>query len=240
MKTFYSCLFILTFFISCDGDSEITSPINANRAIFNRNATELPGNIENPYDEAGWVHNELFESYYASGNKPTTIVGIVENVEALADANPNFRAIKTTTYHPVSVARIQYILDHKNTCVTDVVSNSSLTAVAKSSLTAFINSLMVTFQTESNCDALYNYVATYEKSIVNNPAFTLRDKQIILTTTSVARHTVYLARKKPKKNTDPDWTVLIGHVVAAADGAENGMAESITMGLATGDRKSVV
>ena len=234
MKTFYSCLFILTFFISCDSDSEITTLSNANRAISNRNATELPGNIENPYDEAGWVHNELFESYYASGTKPTTVVGIVENVEALADANPNFRAIKTTTYHPVSAARIQYILDHKSTCVTDVVSNSSLTAGAKLSLTAFINSLMVTFQTESNCDVLYNYVATYEKGIISNTAFTSRDKQIILITTSVARHTAYLAKKKPKKNTDPDWTVLIGHVVAAVDGAENGMAESITMGLATG------
>ena len=118
--------------------------------------------------------------------------------------------------------------------MTDVVFNTSLTSGAKSSLIAFINSLMVTFQTESNCDVLYNYVVTYEKSIVNNPALTSRDKQIILITTSVARHTAYLAKKRPKKNTDPDWTVLIGHVAAAVDGAENGMAESITMGLATG------
>lgn len=234
MKTFYLCLFILTFFISCTSDSKITSQGHADKAISNRNATELPGNIENPYDEVGWVHNELFESYYASGSAPTTVAGIVAKVEALADANSNFRAIKTITYRSVSAERIQYILDHKATCVTDVISNSSLTADAKLSLTAFINSFLVTFQTESNCDVLYNYVATYEKGIVNNPTLTLRDKQIILITTSITRHTAYLAKKKPKKNTDPDWTVLIGHIVAAVDGAEYGLAESAIEGLVAG------
>ena len=48
----------MTFFISCDSDSEITTLSHANRAIFNRNATELPGNIENPYDErVGFIMN---------------------------------------------------------------------------------------------------------------------------------------------------------------------------------------
>lgn len=234
MKTFYSCLFILTFFISCDSDSEIASQRTVNSVITSRIATELPGNIDNPYDEAGWVHNEIFESYYASGIKPTTISGIVERVEVLADANVNFKAIKTATYHNVSATRVQYILDRKSTCVTDVISNSSLTQGAKSSLTTFINSLVTTFATESNCDVLYNYVVAYEKNIISDSSLTGKDKQIILITTSVARHSAYLAKKRPKKNTDPDWTILVGNVIAATDGAEYGMAEAITEGLVAG------
>ena len=142
MKTFYSCLFILTFIISCDSDSEIASQRTVNPIITSRIVSELPGNIDNPYDEAGWVHNEIFESYYASGIKPTTISGIVDRVETLADANVNFKAIKTATYHNVSAARVQYILDNKSSCVKDVISNSSLTTGAKFSLTTFINSLV--------------------------------------------------------------------------------------------------
>jgi len=234
MKTFYSCLFILTFFISCDSDSKSESKNTSDSAIANRIMTELPGNIDNPYDEVGWVHNELFESFYVSLSKPTTISGIVDRVETLANANANFKAIKTTNYHAVSVARVQYILDRKSTCVTDVISNSSLTLVAKLSLSTFINSLVATFETESNCDVLYNYVVAYEKNIINNSSLTGRDKQIILITTSVARHSAYLAKKRPKKNTDPDWTVLVGNVIAAADGAEYGMAEGVTEGLVTG------
>ena len=234
MKTFYSCLFILTFIISCDSDSEIASQRTVNSITTNRIVSELPGNIDNPYDEAGWVHNEIFESYYASGIKPTTISGIVDRVEILADANVNFKAIKTATYHNVSAARVQYILDNKSSCVKDVISNSSLTTGAKFSLTTFINSLVATFETESNCDVLYNYVAAYEKNIINDASFTARDKQIMLITTSVARHTAYLAKKRPKKNTDPDWTVLILHLAAVLDGADKGMAEGITEGLVVG------
>lgn len=50
----------------------------------------------------------------------------------------------------------------------------------------------------------------------------------------MARHSAYMARKKPKKNTDPDWTILVVNIVAAADGAENGMAKSVTEGLVGG------
>jgi hypothetical protein len=234
MKTFYSCLFILTFFISCDSDSKSESKNTSDSAIANRIMTELPGNIDNPYDEVGWVHNEIFESYYASGINPTTISGIVDRVEALADANGNFKVIKTTTYQPVSVTRVQYILDRKSSCVTDVISNSSLTLNAKLSLSTFINALVATFETESNCDVLYNYVVAYEKSVISNSIFTVKDKQIMLITTSVARHSVYLAKKRPKKNTDPDWTVLILHLASVLDGAEKGMAEGVTEGLVTG------
>ena len=233
MKTLYSCLFILTFFISCNNDATIATPNVVNSRITSRIATELPGNAANPYDEAGWIHNELFETYYESLTKPTT-VGVISRVEALADSNSNFKGIKTASYHPVSAERIQYLLDHKTTCVSEVIANSTLSNSAKLSLSNFMVSLDEKFAIETSCDLLYNYVAAYEKTVVNNATFTSKDKQLILTTTSIARHTVYLARKKPKKNTNPDWTILILHIAAAEDGAEYGLAESITEGLVAG------
>ena len=226
-------MIILTFFTSCTTDSD-TAQQDAITTVTNRTVNLLPGNNTNPYDEAGWLHNELFESYYASGNLPTSISGIANRVEAIADANAGFSAIKTSTYHVVSTERVQYILDHKNTCINDVISASSLTAKAKLSLGTFINSLVVVFDTETNCDVLYKFVADYESGIINDSLLTARDKQIMLITTSIARHSAYLAKKKPKKNTDPDWTVLVGNVVAATDGAEYGMAESVTEALVAG------
>jgi len=230
MKKLYSCLLILTFFISCDNAPETTKNPN----LSNRIASEVPGNAANPYDEAGWVHNALFESYYEMGSKPTTVSGIINKVQALADANSDFTGIKTSSYQPVSVVRVQYLLDHKNTCITDVISASSLTTKAKLSLSTFITSLIVVFDTETNCDVLYKFVADYEKEILNDSLLTAKDKQIMLITTSVARHTTYLAKKKPKKNTDPDWTILIGHVIAASEGAEDGSAKAVMMALVTG------
>lgn len=233
MKTLYSCLIILTFFTSCTTDSNSVQQ-GTIKTIANRTANVLPGNSNNPYDEAGWLHNELFESYYESGNKPTTLSGIISKVEALADANADFRALKTSAYQPVSVTRVQYLLDHKNTCAAEVISASSMTSRAKLSFSSFINSLVVVFDTETNCDVLYQFVVDYEKEILNDSLLTAKDKQIILTTTSVARHSAYLAKKKPKKNTDPDWTILIVNVIGAADGAAYGTAESLVEGLVGG------
>lgn len=233
MKNLYSCLIILTFFASCNNDTDIVPQGETNNA--NRTTNELlPINNYNPYDEAGQLHDELFETYYASENLPSSISEIANRVETIANNNIRFNGIKSSTYHAVSSERVQYILDHQSTCVTDVISASSMTAKAKLSLSTFINSLIVVFDTETNCDVLYQFVADYETIIINDSLLTSKDKQIMLTTTSIARHSAYLAKKKPKKNTDPDWTVLVTNVIAATDGAAYGMAESVTEALVTG------
>lgn len=109
-----------------------------------------------------------------------------------------------------------------------------MSAAAKSSLTDFVNSFIVLFDNEYNCEVLYQAVVDYETIVLKDSLLTAKDKRIILTTTSIARHSAYLARKKPKKNTDPDWTILVVNIVAAADGAEYGLAESVTEGLVAG------
>jgi len=234
MKTIYTCVFILTFFISCDTASDLSLEQTTNKEQFHRIASELPRNAANPYDTAGWIHNALFESYYENTSNPKNLSAIISRVEALANTNANFISIKTSSYHPVSVERVQYLLDHSKTCVGDVISNSTLSAGAQLSFTTFINSLLTTFNGESTSDDLYQFVSEYEKGILNTTLLTARDKQIILITTSIARHSTYLAKKKPKKNTDPDWIIFVGNVIAAADGAEYGSAEAIVMGLVTG------
>lgn len=234
MKKIYSCLLILTFFTSCTDESNTQQEVDTN-AIANRAINEiLPLNNDNPYDAVGQLHDELFETYYASGNLPSEINGIISRVESVANSNSTFTAMKDTNYQIVAQQRVQYILEHKNTCVADVISNSSMTVAAKLSLTDFINSFVVLFPTEFNGDVLSDFVIKYENAVLVNPALTTNDKRIMLTTTSIARHSAYMARKKPKKNTDPDWLVLVGNIIAATEGAEEGSAKAVSMSLATG------
>lgn len=234
MKSIYLCLLILTIFSSCDSTSDSPSESTTNSQLSSRIANELPGFSANPYDEAGWIHNEIFESYYEIGGKPTTVAGIINRVQALADSNADFIRIKSNPYRAVSPERINYILEHKPTCVAEIISSSSLTTNGKLSLSNFINSFLITFDKEASCDVLYSVVTHYEKAVLENSLLTNSDKQLILTTTSIIRHTSYLAKKKPKKNTDPDWTILIVHIAATLEGVEYGMAESITGGLVAG------
>jgi hypothetical protein len=234
MKTIYSRLFILTFFTSCVEDTSSSAPMTSNRELFNTTTTVLPGNTLNPYDEAGWIHNALFETYYESSNKPTTVPVIISRVETIAASNPNFTILKTVDYHPVAAVRMQYLMDHKTTFLSEVIASSTLSSGAKLSLSSFMTSFQDKFAVEPSCDSLYKYVVAYEKTVLDNTTFNLRDKQLMLTTTSIARHTGYLAKKKPKKNTDPDWNILVLHLAATLDGAEYGTAESVSEGLVAG------
>ena len=234
MKTIYSCLLILTFFTSCTDDSNTLQGVKTS-AIANRATNEvLPLNNANPYDTAGQLHDELFETYYASGSLPNDIYGITNKVESIANSNSTFTTMKGANYQAVTPQNVAYILEHKNTCVADIISNSSMTAAAKLSLTDFINSLIVLFPSESSGDVLSDFVIKYENTIIANPLLTTNDKRIMLITTSIARHSTYMARKKPKKNTDPDWIIFVGNVIAATEGAEEGTTKAVTMALVTG------
>lgn len=234
MKKIYSCLLILTFFTSCTDDSSTHQEVDTN-TIASRTINEVfPLNSDNPYDAVGQLHDDLFETYYASENLPGDISGIINRVESIANSNNVFAAMKDANYQAVSQQRVQYITEHATTCVADVISNSSMTTAAKLSLTDFINSLIVLFPTELNGDVLSDFVIKYENAVIANPVFTANDKRIMLITASIARHSTYMARKKPKKNTDPDWIIFVGNIIAATEGAEDGSAKAVTMALVTG------
>lgn len=240
MKNIHSCTLIIAFFIilstgvvSCSSDIETTNSENLTTFSAKR-IISLPENEVNPYDEAGLLYNELFDTYYTNGNLGSTVSQIATQVQTIADANASFNSIKEFPYHSVSSTRVQYLLEHPTTCVNDVISASSMSTVGKSSLANFVNFFIVFLGTESDCDVIYQKVVAYESAVLLNSLLTETDKRIILTTTSITRHSAYRARKKPKKNTDPDWDIFIGNIIASTEGAEYGSAEAATMALVTG------
>lgn len=222
-----------TGFVSCSSDSE-NATFDKGNTMSSRLLTTSFKNDANPYDEVGSVYDELFDSYYTAGKLGGTVPQIITKVEAIADANANFNSLRGTVYRNVSNTRINYLLEHSTTCVNDVISSSSMSTAGKSSLTSFINFFTTYIVTEGDCEVIYQKVVNYENEVINNPLLTSNDKCIILTTTSVARYSVCRAKKKPKKNTDPDWTIFIGNIIASTEGAEYGSAEAVSMALVTG------
>lgn len=240
MKNIHSCTLIIAFFVmmstglvSCSSDNDTTNSENTNSNSA-KLITTLPGNDANPYDEVGWLYNELFDTYYTNANLGGSVTQIITKVQTIADASANFNSIKGSPYHNVSNTRVLYLLEHPTTCVNDVISASSMSTTGKSSLTNFINSFIIFLENENDCDVIYDKVVSYENGVLLNAALTETDKRIILTTTSITRHSAFRARKKPKKNTDPDWDIFIGNIIASTEGAEYGSAEAATMSLVTG------
>ena len=230
MKKVYSCLFIFIFLISCNTEPLSSPDTNGSSS---KESEVVPYNSNNPYESAGRLHDELFETYYEDQGLPTSITAICSRVETIAGENALFISLKDA-YQPITPAKVEYIVQHRETCTAGIIEGSSLSSAAKVSLLAFVNAMVQQFDTGYTGEQLYAYAAAYESSILSSTSLTSNDKRIILITASIARHSAFLARKKPKKNTDPDWTILVGNIIAGTEGAEEGCAKAVTMALATG------
>lgn len=240
MKNIHQYLVLFAFLsfgifglLSCDSDTA-TIQVEDKTNFSLKNSDVLPGNINNPYDEAGWLHTELSKAYYEALPSDSSVSEVVAAVEKLASSNSSFNAVMSPDYHPVSISEVEHLLDHPTTCLADAITASSMTVPAQLSLLSFVNSYLLLSANEDNADVLYETIVAYESLVLKALLFTETDRRILLTTTSIARYSTYEAKKKPKKNTDPDWTIFVGNITAALEGAEYGTAEAVMKGLVTG------
>ncbi len=238
MKFFYLCLSILPFFISCSDATPLnrldTSVSNSESVSFARGTdTVLPFNKNNPYDAAGRIQNELLEAYFSSDTLSSSVAAIATKVDSLAKLNKNFVSLGST-YKFTSLDRVNYIISHADSCSTTIIVNSLDTFSAKKSLLDFTDSLVSLCEREDDYAFIYDSIVGYEASVLKNDLFSDSDKRVLLTTTSIARHSVYLRKKKPKKSKDPEWDDLVTNIAAASDGATVGMQESVLRSVIVG------
>lgn len=233
MKNIYSCLLILTFFVSCTQDDIEEQEINP--AISNKGGGDIsPMYNANQYDNAGRLYDEIFDAYYDGTSHSTDVQSVIAEVESIANANISFESINDLGYVPLTAERVQYLADRNISDIAGIIGTSDLSATAKTSFSNFLLSFVVLYATDIDAVKMYDTIVKYESTVIASNLFTENDKRVILTTTSIVRHTSYRAKKKPKKNTDPDWLISVGHAFGTEEGAEENMAKAIVEGLVTG------
>jgi len=234
MKKIYSCLIILTFFASCTNDENSRQdiiPASKNKGIGSSDI--LPAYSSNPYDNAGRICDEIFDAYYDGTSRPTNVQAVIAEVEDIANSSTLFMNI-SGSYQPLSEERIQYLSNRTSEDIVSIIGASSLSATANTNYSNFLISFSALYDSEPDAFKIYISVVNYEETILTNGLLTANDKRIILTSTSVLRYTAYRAKKKPKKNTDPDWLISVTHAFGTEEGAEENMAKAIVEGLVTG------
>lgn len=242
MKKICSCLLILTYFTSCDDIDtnviDIPATISAgtvsHEAAMHRGITEMPANSDNPFENVGRIYDAMLTECYASGSVPTGIPAISDKVNLVANNTPGFNVLKGETYHNVQQERVSYIIGHPMTCIADISNATGLSAAGKSALILFINTILIADAKETEFKPIYEYTCDFEASVLSNASLNAKDKRVILIISSISRYSIFKAKKRPKKNTDPDWTILIANLTGAAYGADFDMAEAITTALVCG------
>jgi hypothetical protein len=237
----YSCLILFALLGSCTNDSEpvimhrISDVASAQQTASVRCVSaDSAANGDNPYDDVGKLHNAIVAAYYAGSNQPDSLAAIAIQVKAVSDAIPAFTSLSDPFAQNTDVAKVRYILAHPTTCAADIISSSTMSAAGKSNLGDFMTTVVTLMPDDVDYEEFYDFVRAYESSTIADPLLTSDDKRIILITASITRYTVYRAKKKPRKNTDGDWTILIANIVGGIYGADSDIAASITTAITSG------
>ncbi|WP_199117783.1 hypothetical protein [Pedobacter sp. ASV28] len=197
---------------------------------FSLTATD-PSNSDNPFDEIGRVHNQLFDTYFANTTHDKSVAGIATEVEMIASANHAFQNIHGAGTNRNTMANLQSLVGNEITAVSDAISKSSISQYAKASLQDFCSKVITLNSSVDDFAPLYTLIKNYEVQTLQDNELTPVEKEKILTVTSITRYSTYKGKKKPKKNTDSDWDMMIFGLAGSIGGAENSPAEAIVNAL---------
>ncbi|RTY78832.1 hypothetical protein EKL97_13635 [Flavobacterium sp. LS1P28] len=187
-----------------------------------------PENPANIYDLAGKLHNDILDVYLTGNYQYNTIAQISQQVEAIAAENNDLVLLTVGTNLPNNLDVIQEIVDNPHAKLEEAIANSTMTNVAKGSLSSFMNDVVLWKNDEYG--AIYQSIISYESSVMTNPQFNNEDKRIILTTSSIVRYSLYYSKGRK----DEDWDSSVGNRVGGLSGAINNSSIAITRSLVTG------
>lgn len=230
MKKFYSglstliCFSFLFVLDSCSTDSSIVSSdtpesVESKKEILYYNTKkvdEMPTNTDNPYDSDGRMYYELFKNHNASDG----LQDASSSVSSLVATKTTFNKMQKKDNISETVVKGSNVISDSTVSFSDIIANSNMTEAAKLSLIDFIHSFLFLFKQESRYAILYDFVVQYERIILTDPILTETDKQIILTTTSFARHSAYETRTESTAIIDPDWRKLVTHLIGDSETIE--------------------
>lgn len=190
-----------------------------------------PENGNNPYDMAGKLHYDILELYIPLEKDFATVQSIISVTDSIAGTDGRFSTLATGTYSvpiPTTINAILFDPESVYTSLAATISPLAITAVKN-----FCTDVVALYTTNANYDDAYIYITSYEDAIILS-GFTSQEKEIMLTTSSIARYSLYLSsRRKKRKPRDRDWDTLFTALTAGVEGATSSTANAIMMSVAT-------
>lgn len=238
MKIFNLC-FVFALFFSCSVDSDtVFNPVFPKErnidSYLSRGIVDSASNANNPNDSAGSLFSTLFKTYYATDSLSATLVAVSSSITLLANANVDFVGLQPSIYLNNTNARVQYILQNGSCCFENILNSSLSNATTRTNFQTFLTSFTSQYAIEPDYWILHSFIIDYEDEVLNNKSISIEDQTTILTTTSLLRYVTYERKKRPKKNTDPDWDLLVWSIAGSLDGTSTGTQDAIVMALICG------
>jgi hypothetical protein len=234
MKNFMRCFFIFSWLLvfSCS-DTSMVDEFSSYDALLS--AKEFsPANTTNPYDSLGLVYYSLYDRYYSSGHIPSTITAVVDTLNMMVAKDSIFHLIAPLSYQYSGVHEVDALLNCNVSCQDGLLASYFSSPQAQADFIDFLDDYETRCLGSSTFGDLYDYVVDYEDFVQHDTILTVGEKRLLLIATSIARYTAYAKKKKPKKNTDPEWALLVTNLYGAMDGATRTDADAVMEALVVG------
>lgn len=230
-------IFIHFVFFGCQDTSiESDTQFTDTSTLMLSKAPSAASNPQNPYDVYGAVIDSLVGTYYTMYSPTTDVTLVAQRVMGLIKQDSLYQAVYAKSPTMTSYSRITAFLSQPNQSPSLALTGSSLRSDVKVTLSNFMTSFSELVLSSATDAIVYETVRGFESQVLNSTYYTSYEKQELLQAASVARYTAYRKRKKPKKNTDSDWTVLIVHIASSVDASvpdpADRLYQSIVIGLA--------
>lgn len=199
-------------------------PLFENRIENTEN--QKPFNYSNPYESMGVLHNEVLSQYMELEIPPQELETIALRVQLLMNQHQGAFGIFQASW--IDLSAIEAILENPETSLEDILSNSNLSSGAKNSLYDFIDTLLL--MSDEEFSEIFAFITAYESDVINHVNLTAMEKEVILTVTSIVRHSIYFEKGRD----DGDWVTSVGNIVAAIKGALAGDLSAVQYALITG------
>lgn len=182
-------LSLIFAFNSCQNDGDFQSKENENVIEYSAKAEEdTPDFHLNKYDYAGRDHNIILENVVEKWNENLTMDDYINF------SRDEFFAIysnEPSQTFPSNTSIINVLEDADNDFA-NVIRNTNFNTVVKQHLSDFIE-LLVSFEATNNnkYSDLKNQIISFETKIISDNSLLEEDKEIILSVTSIGRHSAY-------------------------------------------------
>jgi hypothetical protein len=197
MKNFLVCIVFLLFSCSTDPDNVESSGTASN------STSTFPENRANPYDRFGKEYYELLSSYSKRNETPHSLE---ESTKQIQFISKEFVPITDTKKASIAVTteHVNWIMSNPQNSLTEIIEVSDLGTDAKLNLINFLKALIQ--KNGQEYVELYDYIVSYEATILESTILNADEKESILTVSSVSRYALYI-----DPNHDRDWEISVAN-----------------------------
>ncbi len=221
-------LFVILQSCSTDVENNENNDYISTALVMKMKGTDSPLNPDNPYDNYGQLYLRLEDAFLNRGNLPNTYQDLVEMLHSLVCTDTTDVLLSSTVSHYLNRMQLD-TLQSQFPDYTDYIERASYhTVKEKYYMRELMKNLSYLYETEASYSAHYAVITTIESKVTTDVLMTSSERENLYVLTSILRHSIFAKKKRPKKNTDPEWDLLIVNFMGSAAGLRYSSFSAIT------------